>query len=180
MKEEWRIVKETDGKYSVSNFGRVRSNPGVTICKNGQSKSRKGRIIKQSTSARYNSITYFLGSKKVTRSVHRLVAEAFINRITDKPYVNHIDGNKKNNRADNLGWVNASENLYHAVSIGKMPQGENHHQSKVGEFQILTMFTLYNNGFVQKDFAKIYKLRQTSVSRILNGSSHKWITQHLK
>jgi len=180
MEEKWRIISEADGKYSVSDKGRVKSNPGVTICKNGQLKKRKGRVLKQSTSSNYNTVTYFLGSKKTTRTVHRLVAQVFCPNINSKEFVNHIDGDKRNNNSANLEWVTASENLYHAVSIGKMPHGENHYLSKVGEIEILTMFTLYKNGFVQKDFSSRYKMRQTSVSRILNGSSHKWITKHLR
>lgn len=53
--------------------------------------------------------------------LHRLVAEAFCERPDGADEVNHIDGNKQNNRADNLEWVTRAENLKHAFETGLMP-----------------------------------------------------------
>ena len=52
--------------------------------------------------------------------VHRIVAGAFIPNILDKPFINHIDGNKLNNDISNLEWVTASENTQHAYETGLM------------------------------------------------------------
>lgn len=56
-----------------------------------------------------------------TVSLHRLVAQAFCDRTADKTEVNHIDGNKLNNSAENLEWVTRDENLLHAYNTGLMP-----------------------------------------------------------
>jgi hypothetical protein len=57
-------------------------------------------------------------SKYKKCALHRLLALAFIENIENKPFVNHIDGNKLNNTLDNLEWVTSSENNLHAHKVG--------------------------------------------------------------
>ena len=99
MKEEWRDIKGYEGKYQVSNLGRVYSyhkrdflvlNPRkdgrlqVSLCKNGVNKMFK---------------------------VHRLVAESFIPNPNNLPQINHRDENPKNNRVENLEWCTHKYNM---------------------------------------------------------------------
>jgi hypothetical protein len=89
--------------YSVSDTGLVRND-------------RKGRILK----GRVLPTGYVyvqLGSIKKNFYIHRLVATCFIENPDAKPEVNHIDGNKSNNRVDNLEWVTRSENNIHKYRI---------------------------------------------------------------
>lgn len=93
--------------YSVSTLGNVYS-------------FKTKRILKQSKGG---SGYYFVGLSQKCNvklyDIHRLVAIAFIERETlDKLEVNHIDGNKENNRVENLEWVTRSENKLHAYSKG--------------------------------------------------------------
>ena len=103
----WRKViyegKETD--YSVSDAGEVR-------------KDTINYILKQSSQQDYKFVTLMIAGKQKRMRVHRLVAEAFISNPENKPYVNHIDGNRSNNNAKNLEWVTPSENSQHAVTSG--------------------------------------------------------------
>lgn len=108
IEEIWVNVFGYEGKYQVSNLGRVKSLPrNGTVCYE--------RILKiQVDKNGYNYVSFHKRKFKI----HRLVAEAFIPNPENKPQVNHIDGNKQNNEVENLEWATAQENLNHAFRIG--------------------------------------------------------------
>lgn len=66
----------------------------------------------------YANITLIKNGNKFKTVIHRLVAKAFIPNPENKPEVNHINGNKRDNRLDNLEWCTSSENRKHAFKIG--------------------------------------------------------------
>lgn len=104
-KEIWRPVKGYEGKYEVSNMGRVRS---LTF-----NKSNKSRILKCGTSSThsYYKVSLCKDGVPCVFRVHRLVAEAFVPNPENKPVVNHINENTHDNRASNLNWMTIAENL---------------------------------------------------------------------
>ena len=90
------IKIENYNNYSISNLGNVRND-------------KTGRILKPYIKpSGYKQVQ--LGRKTIPQYIHRLVAIAFIPNIENKPQVNHINGNKGDNRIENLEWVTASEN----------------------------------------------------------------------
>lgn len=114
---EWRDIDETDGRYSVSSMGDVRRNPIEQIQSDGVPHVYREHILKkQLNNWGYYCVNYNINGRMVRRCVHRLVAEAFIPNLDNKPQVNHIDGIKTNNRVDNLEWVTQSENNLHAFN----------------------------------------------------------------
>ena len=82
----------------------------------GRVKNDKGNVISGSIDHRgYISLHFHLNGKKCTVKVYRIVAELFIENIHDKPCVNHISGNKLDNRVENLEWSTYAENIQHAM-----------------------------------------------------------------
>lgn len=106
MQEEWKIYKEYDKPWNaknpthyvveVSNWGNVKTNGILKTFKPGN-----------------NCYIYLSGGVLL----HRVVAELFIPNPENKPCIDHIDGNKQNNRIDNLQWVTYSENMNNPITI---------------------------------------------------------------
>lgn len=122
-KERWRPLWFTNGKYQVSNFGRVKS--VFTMSKMGAIRMT-GTILKTTINHRgYETVglCWWECGKRVekTKKVHRLVCEAFHPNPDNKPQVNHKDLNRLNNHFRNLEWATAKENTNHAQLMGRIP-----------------------------------------------------------
>lgn len=123
MQEIWKDIIGFEGWYQVSNLGRVRSLDRDIIFDNGKSKTAKMRLngkvlsITRQTQG-YSQVGLSKHNLRKSYRLNRLVANAFIPNPENKPEVNHIDGDKKNNRVDNLEWVTGKENIQHAIKTG--------------------------------------------------------------
>lgn len=111
MKERW-LPMPNNPRYQISNYGNIKS---LSYNKSGKEKLLKKFLTKYG----YETVSIQENGKSKTKWVHRLVAELFIPNPENKPQVNHIDGNKSNNRADNLEWATGSENVQHYYYVLK-------------------------------------------------------------
>lgn len=116
MKEIWKDVVGYEDLYQVSNLGRVK--------RIGKGRGTKCSILKHKTNTVYDRVTLYQNNQPADKCIHRLVAETFIPNPENKPQVNHIDGNKRNNRLDNLEWVTSRENVRHSVNVLKKSPGD--------------------------------------------------------
>lgn len=116
--EEWKDIKGLEGIAKISNYGRVKSLD--RYCWNGKiHQFFKGEIRKQKVHKGYNELSIRVAGITHRVYTHREVAKAFIPNPENKPCVNHIDGNKLNNKVENLEWVTHKENIHHAIYVIK-------------------------------------------------------------
>ena len=104
--EKWKQIPNLP--YEISSLGKIRN--------------LQGKVLKTYIqNSGYEQIKINYQGLHIHKSIHRLVAEAFIPNPLNKEYVNHIDGNKLNNTVDNLEWCTNSENILHARKTGLNP-----------------------------------------------------------
>lgn len=112
MIEIWKDIPNYEGIYQISNYGNVRRLNKWDLNRREYYENIHNIKLKPNTKG-YLHVDLSKNQNVKRRDVHRLVAEAFIPNPENKPEINHIDGNKQNNRADNLEWNTRSENLLH-------------------------------------------------------------------
>lgn len=143
---EWRVAGNY--RYSVSNDGLVKNN-------------KSGRILSPGVVRGYFCVTLSKGSLRATVRVHRLVAALFLGKCPVGMQVNHKDGNKQNNRIENLEYVTPQGNTIHAWSKN-LCSGN----SKNTKAQVLEIRKLTARGASRKALAKKFKLDISSICDI--------------
>lgn len=180
MIEEWKDIKGYEGYYQVSNTGKVKSLDRKVKHPKGGDKIVRGK----SCGERYNRVGYpevvlFKEGEKKYQLIHRLVALTFVPNEENKPEVNHIDGNKINNNAENLEWCTSSENQQHAYRTGlqvgkKGPDHPNYgkygsksHNAKAGKIKMpcgdIIVFK------AQSELCKEFNLCPGHITSVLSG-----------
>lgn len=120
MQEVWKDIPEYKGFYQASNLGQIRSvDRRISQLANGGKTrftyTKKGKILSQEKqNGGYLVVSICVNNRRKVCTVHRLVASAFIENPNGHEEVNHRDGDKTNNRVENLEWLSRSENLKHS------------------------------------------------------------------
>lgn len=155
----WKVIPGTDNLYFADESGEIKSadrdRPYLSHGTIAGSYKRKGKVLKQTINSHgYPCVTikFLNGSQKVVQ-VHRLIARTFIPNPDNKPQINHIDGNKKNNNVKNLEWCTASENLKHAFKHG-LNKGGRPMKGKSGKdhFASIPVVAYNQDGTVFKEY----------------------------
>ena len=168
MQEVWKDIKGYEGHYQISSNGRVKSLARMRLGKNDCLISLKEKILKQKTTkSGYKSVHLRCMEKQSHPTVHRLVAEAFIENPENKLTVNHIDANKENNCVTNLEWSTHSEQMIHAVNNNLLEVRGSPKYSKDFKKEILDYYN--SNKISCSSLAKLFGISERTAGRIVNG-----------
>lgn len=162
LTEIWKDVVGYEGRYQVSNLGRVK-----------YFKSKVGKIKKQQTDKDgYKFVTLYNGNKYIGKRTARLVCEHFLNSWNPKLEVNHINGSKTDNNVVNLEMCSRSENQKHAYDMGLQKDGINFKRSALSEQDVLEIRKL--RGLIpQRKLAKQFLVSQHTIMSIQTYKTYK-------
>lgn len=168
-----------DGFYQVSNFGRIKSLEREIPARKGQFKPIfiSQKILENvKNSEGYLQVTLCKYKVKENITVHRLVAISFIPNPENKPFVNHLDGDKTNDFDWNLEWSTSQENCLHAHKTGLQISysGESCNLSKLTEKEVLEIRSLYKK-LSEEDIAFKFNVTASTINRIQNKKTWKHI-----
>lgn len=169
LMDEWVPVKGIES-YEVSRAGDVRR----AITTKASRTAKPGRLkTLRIDRVGYMSVTLSHQGGAFYRRVHRLVATAFIGPAPfPRAEVNHKNGNKLDNRVENLEWCSGAENHEHASRMGLIPFGERHWKAKLTTSDILDIREMRKAGALIKEIAAIKKVSSTQIANVISG--HSW------
>ena len=174
--EKWRNIPGFSRKYWASNMGRI-------FTESSHGKPNNPAIMRPARSFDYRRGTkeyYKTALDGRTIVVHRIIALAWIPNPEGKPFVNHINGNKADNRAENLEWCTTSENMLHAYRTGleKKQLGENHHAAKLTEEKVRRFkreWAMRPRLKTRKEYAEEFGVSEATIKDIVRGKSWSWL-----
>lgn len=169
--EIWKTIPSLEGHYEASSLGRIRR------IKQG-SGTHAGKILACGSrigQGAYPAFTSSANKVQTKRSVHRAVCEAFHGFPKDGQECNHIDGNKNNNRPENLEWCSHNENQKHAAKHGLMPTGTRNGGSRLTAEKVRNIRSMLREGMTTGDISRTLGTNQQAIWAISAGKTWKYI-----
>tara|TARA_R110000796_G_scaffold221224_1_gene337301 strand:+ start:40 stop:522 length:483 start_codon:yes stop_codon:yes gene_type:complete len=160
-------MSRTVSHYEVTKEGQIISH----------SEMGKAKVLRAANNTGYKMVALYLDGSPVKKYVHRLVAEQYCERPEGCNEVDHIDGDKFNNHADNLEWVTRAENMRRAYDGNLIDcRGTNSALSKTNDADVVEMRRLWDlREMKQGELAEMFNISRTQVNTIVNRKQWKHI-----
>jgi hypothetical protein len=177
--EKWVDVPDFEGCYQVSNIGRVKSVDHKVLGRGGHLNNSWGQMRTQPSRAGRKFVVLTRpsnhpnGKKAESRLVHQLVARAFSGQDCPEGYcVRHVNGDKTDNRIENLCYGSPSENSLDRRRHGTDARGEKSVNSKLTDQDVQNIRDRYAaGGIIQVDLAAQYRVSAAYMNALLKGKS---------
>jgi hypothetical protein len=168
--ERWQAIEGTSSRYFISTFGRL-----LTMAWKGTDQTR---VMKPALDARgYPRTMIIQNGRTGTVKLHRLVALAYLPNPLNLPQVNHKNGQKDDNRVENLEWMDGKQNVQHAFArTSRTMEGTKAPNSKLTEAQVLEIRAKYvPRLYSSARLAKEYSMSVAAIKKILQRAHWKHI-----
>jgi|DEB0MinimDraft_10_1074344.scaffolds.fasta_scaffold02223_4 hypothetical protein len=170
--ENWKDIEGFEGCYQVSDLGRVRSLDRMVPYKiKGEFRISKGKVLKSCPNSQGYCVNVLTKENvRTTFMTHNLVAHHFLGERPNNLVIDHLDGNPRNNRADNLEYVSFAENVWRGKSGSKRKGKASKHRfityskNRVGKkkwcAQIRRNGKLFNSNYVESEELALVELER--------------------
>lgn len=168
--EIWKSVDEFNGDFQISNMGRIKS---MMLVKNGKYSTGEKLLKTAILEDGYAKVAINRSGKIKKRSIHRLMALAFIPNPDNLPEVNHINTIKNDNRLENFEWITKLGNMQHANMMGRIKKYTHH---KITEDTAREIKIKLRDGTSVKEIVNYYNMPVSTVYGIKYNKRWGWVT----
>ncbi len=176
--ERWKDIPGYETIYKASDLGRIKSLDRISNNRYGAIKIKSKILVSVIGSSKYYVLGLSKDKKRKTFMVHRIIANSFIEKIPNKPYVNHKDGNKENNLLTNLEWCTSGENQKHAYKNYLQPSrnGINNGRCILTTEKVLEIRNMYSSEKINiSSLSRKLNISRSAISSIIHRKTWKHI-----
>ena len=169
MTKTWKDIPEYEGIYAISDSGEVKR-----LCDASLGAVKAGRVLKpRPLKTGYLRINLCKNGTIKDFLIHRLVLITFVSPPPfEKAQVNHINGNKSDNRIENLEWVTQSQNVQHSYDqLGHHGRGETNHMTHFTKQDVLKIREMARGGMGYAAISKNFDVTDSAIKKIVLGKS---------
>ena len=180
MNEVWHPVVGYEGFYEVSDQGRVRSVDRITTSFNGKAfyqRTIRSKVLKPLHGTRYLHVALHKNGAQATKTIHTLVAEAFLGPRPTDQQVRHGPAGRYCNALANLSYGTAVENAGDKLRDGTHSRGKNSYRwSGLSEKVVLAIYNAPKSRGCNRRLAEAFETTEANVKNIRLGKSWSWLT----